>query len=59
MAAILTCSKNKMANQKADREHPGRVIVKNYPPDTSTRDLQIMFEKYGKIDDCEVVSDQQ
>ena len=45
-----------MATQKADptpRDHPGRVIVKNYPPDTSTRDLQIMFEKYGKIDDCE------
>ena len=26
---------------------------KKYPPDTTTRDLQIMFDKYGKIDDCE------
>ena len=41
-----------MSNQK---DHPGRIIVKNYPPDTSTRDLQIMFEKYGKIDDRELV----
>ena len=41
-----------MSNQK---DHPGRIIVKNYPSDTSTRDLQIMFEKYGKIDDCELV----
>ena len=39
-----------MSGQK---DHPGRIIVKNYPPETSTRDLQIMFEKYGKIDDCE------
>ena len=36
------------------RDHPGRIIVKNYPSDTSSRDLQIMFEKYGKIDDCEL-----
>jgi hypothetical protein len=34
------------------RDNPGRIIVKNYPTNTTSRDLQIMFEKYGKIDDC-------
>ena len=29
-----------------------RIIVKNYPTDTTRGDLQIMFEKYGRIDDC-------
>lgn len=28
-----------------------KIIVKNYPADTADRDLQIMFEKYGKIED--------
>lgn len=39
-----------MANQ---RDNHARIIVKNYPADTTSRDLQIMFEKYGKIEDCE------
>ncbi len=29
-----------------------KVIIRNYPSDTSDRDLRIMFEKYGKIEDC-------
>lgn len=37
------------------RETRDRIIVKNYPSDTSSRDLQIMFEKYGKIDDCKLM----
>ena len=53
-SAILffTCRCKKMSRDS--RDHPGRIIVKNYPSDTSSRDLQIMFEKYGKIDDCEL-----
>lgn len=46
-----SCSSLVMANLK---DHPGRIIVKNYPPNTTSRDLQIMFEKYGRIDDCKV-----
>ena len=29
-----------------------KIIIRNYPNDTSDRDLRIMFEKYGKIEDC-------
>lgn len=35
----------------ADKSQPGKIIVKNYPTDTTAVDLQIMFEKYGKIQD--------
>ena len=31
---------------------PGKIIIKNYPADTTNQDLRIMFEKYGKILDC-------
>ena len=37
----------------ADKSQPGKIIVKNYPSDTTAVDLQIMFEKYGKIQDSE------
>ena len=29
-----------------------KIIIRNYPPETTESDLRIMFEKYGKIDDC-------
>ena len=39
-------------DKMADRDQGFRkIIVKNYPADTEDRDLQIMFEKYGKIED--------
>ena len=50
-------------SKMAGRDGPGRglrrddnpqakIIIRNYPLDTTERDLRIMFEKYGKIDDC-------
>lgn len=38
----------------ADRSQVGKIIVKNYPTDTTEVDLRIMFEKYGKIQDCKL-----
>ena len=35
----------------ASRSSEAKIIIRSYPPDTSDRDLRIMFEKYGKIDD--------
>ncbi len=31
-----------------------KIIIRHYPPDTSDKDLRIMFEKYGKIEDREL-----
>ena len=41
-----------MAGRRNDNPQ-AKIIVRHYPPDTSDKDLRIMFEKYGKIDDCE------
>ena len=44
-------------DKMADRDQGFRkIIVKNYPADTEDRDLQIMFEKYGKIEDRKLCS---
>ena len=37
---------------KRDERLESKVIIKNYPYDTTDSDLKIMFEKYGKVDDC-------
>lgn len=41
-----------MANRKGDENLESKIIIRSYPPDTSDQDLRIMFEKYGKIEDC-------
>ncbi len=39
-------------NMAAFRENlESKIIMRRYPPDTSDKDLSIMFEKYGKIED--------
>ena len=47
----------KMAGRgvRRDDNPQAKIIIRNYPLDTTERDLRIMFEKYGKIDDCEFV----
>lgn len=46
----------KMAGRgvRRDDNPQAKIIIRNYPLDTTERDLRIMFEKYGKIDDCEL-----
>ena len=39
------------ASMAARSSSEAKIIIRSYPPDTSDRDLRIMFEKYGKIDD--------
>jgi len=29
-----------------------KIIIRNYPLNLTERDLRIMFEKYGTVDDC-------
>lgn len=41
-----------MAGRRRDDNPQAKIIIRNYPLDTTERDLRIMFEKYGKIDDC-------
>lgn len=43
-----------MASRRREENLESKVIIRNYPPDTDDRDLRIMFEKYGKIDDCKL-----
>ena len=41
-----------MAGRRREENLESKIIIRNYPPDTDDRDLRIMFEKYGKIEDC-------
>ena len=39
------------------RDNPAaKVIVRNYPLNTPEKELRDMFEKIGKIEDCECTS---
>lgn len=42
-----------MTSRKGEEHLESKIIIRNYPPDTTEEDLRIMFEKYGKIEDCE------
>ena len=42
-----------MAGRRREENLEAKIIIRNYPLDTDDRDLRIMFEKYGKIEDCE------
>ena len=46
--------KKKMTNRKGEEHLESKIIIRSYPPDTTEKDLRIMFEKYGKIDDCKL-----
>lgn len=46
-----------MASRKGEENLESKIIIRNYPADTTDQDLRIMFEKYGKIDDCELLCD--
>ena len=50
LRSILT---KEMAGRRREENLESKIIIRNYPPDTDDRDLRIMFEKYGKIEDCE------
>lgn len=41
-----------MAGRRREENLESKIIIRNYPLDTDDRDLRIMFEKYGKIEDC-------
>lgn len=41
-----------MTSRKSEEHLESKIIIRNYPKDTTEKDMQIMFEKYGKIDDC-------
>lgn len=43
----------KMSSRKSEEHLESKIIIRNYPPETTERDMRIMFEKYGKIEDCE------
>ena len=45
-----------MSSRRGEEHLESKVIIRNYPADTTERDLRIMFEKYGKIEDCELTS---
>ena len=44
-----------MAGRRREENLESKIIIRNYPSDTTERDMRIMFEKYGKIDDCKWV----
>ena len=54
---LLPFAEPNMAGRGSRRDDnpQAKIIIRNYPMDTTERDLRIMFEKYGKIDDCEFV----
>ena len=39
-------------NRKGEENLESKIIIRNYPSDTDEKDMRIMFEKYGKIEDC-------
>lgn len=43
-----------MAGRRREENLESKIIIRNYPSDTTERDMRIMFEKYGKIDDCKM-----
>jgi RNA recognition motif-containing protein len=45
-----------MVNRKGDENLESKIIIRGYPPETDEKDMRIMFEKYGKIEDCELAS---
>lgn len=47
----MFCQKE-MAGRRREENLESKIIIRNYPLDTDDRDLRIMFEKYGKIEDC-------
>ena len=44
-----------MAGRKGEEHLESKIIIRNYPSDTTEKDLRIMFEKYGKIEDCKLL----
>ena len=53
---IFQSNSHKMAGRKGEERLDSKIIIRNYPPETSDKDMRIMFEKYGKIDDCKLPS---
>lgn len=43
-----------MSGRRSEENLESKIIIRGYPPDTTEEDLRIMFEKYGKIDDCKL-----
>lgn len=43
-----------MSGRRGEENLESKIIIRNYPPDTTERDFRIMFEKYGKIEDCKL-----
>ena len=41
-----------MAGRRGEEKLDSKIIIRNYPLETTEKDMRIMFEKYGKIDDC-------
>ena len=41
-----------MSFRRREENLDSKIIIRNYPDDLTERDLQIMFEKYGKVEDC-------
>lgn len=41
-----------MSYRKGEEKLESKIIIRNYPQGTTESDLRIMFEKYGKIEDC-------
>lgn len=50
---LLPLLTKEMAGRRREENLEAKIIIRNYPLDTDDRDLRIMFEKYGKIEDCE------
>ena len=44
-----------MTSRKGEEHLESKIIIRSYPPDTTEKDMRIMFEKYGKIEDCELL----
>ncbi len=42
-----------MSFTRREENLESKIIIRNYNHDLSEGDLTIMFEKYGKVDDCE------
>ena len=44
--------KARMAFRRQLENPESRLIIRGYPNEFTEEDLRIMFEKYGKVDDC-------
>lgn len=45
-----------MSFRRREENLDSKIIIRNYADDLTERDLQIMFEKYGKVEDCKLSS---